>query len=199
MVLSEQAYRKIDREIAKFPADQKQSAVMAALAIAQDEAGWLSPAVMEAVASTIHDPLSMDLSAATIDLLKFLEIQTYIKLTDKILSPLQRHALTVFADGTKALTRQETGQVLNIISNLLKNEHLACKVVQLFRPILLDLVARWLVSDPASSPLLDQTRQMSDNNSLADHNRNSQQDLESMARAFALILPIVPQVKRYAR
>jgi NADH-quinone oxidoreductase subunit E len=51
MVLSEQAYRKMDREIAKFPADQKQSAVMAALAIAQDEAGWLSPEVMETVAS----------------------------------------------------------------------------------------------------------------------------------------------------
>jgi len=51
MVLSEQAYRKIDREIGKFPADQKQSAVMAALAIAQDEAGWLSPEVMEAVAA----------------------------------------------------------------------------------------------------------------------------------------------------
>jgi NADH-quinone oxidoreductase subunit E len=51
MVLSEQAYRKMDREIAKFPADQKQSAVMAALAIAQDEAGWLAPEVMEAVAA----------------------------------------------------------------------------------------------------------------------------------------------------
>ena len=51
MVLSEQAYKKMDREIAKFPADQKQSAVMAALAIAQDEAGWLSPVVMEAVAT----------------------------------------------------------------------------------------------------------------------------------------------------
>ncbi len=51
MVLSEQAYRKIDREIGKFPADQKQSAVMAALAIAQDEAGWLSPEVMEAIAA----------------------------------------------------------------------------------------------------------------------------------------------------
>ena len=51
MVLSEQAYRKMDREIAKFPADQKQSAVMAALAIAQDEAGWLSPEVMEAIAA----------------------------------------------------------------------------------------------------------------------------------------------------
>ncbi|KAK3846925.1 MAG: hypothetical protein J3R72DRAFT_519841 [Linnemannia gamsii] len=144
--------------------------------------------------SSIHDPLGMDLSTATTDLLEFLDTQTYIHLTDRILSPIQRHALTVFADGTKTLTRQETGQVLNIISNLLKNEHFACKVVQLFRPIVLDLVARWLVSDPASSPLLDQTQTPD----LADHNRNSQQDLESMARAFALVLPIVPQVKSFA-
>jgi len=50
MLLSEQAYKKIDREIAKFPVDQKQSAVMAALAIAQDEQGWLSPEVMQEVA-----------------------------------------------------------------------------------------------------------------------------------------------------
>ncbi|WP_334188490.1 NADH-quinone oxidoreductase subunit NuoE [Noviherbaspirillum sp.] len=50
MLLSEQAYKLIDRELAKFPADQKQSAVMAALAIAQDEKGWLAPEVMQAVA-----------------------------------------------------------------------------------------------------------------------------------------------------
>lgn len=50
MLLSEQAFKKIDRELTKFPADQKQSAVMAALAIAQDEQGWLSPEVMEEVA-----------------------------------------------------------------------------------------------------------------------------------------------------
>ena len=51
MLLSQEAYRKIDREIAKFPADQKQSAVMAALAIAQDDQGWLSPEVMLEVAT----------------------------------------------------------------------------------------------------------------------------------------------------
>ena len=51
MQLSEQAVKKIDREIAKYPADQKQSAVMAALAIAQDETGWLTPEVMQDVAN----------------------------------------------------------------------------------------------------------------------------------------------------
>jgi NADH-quinone oxidoreductase subunit E len=56
MLLSEQAYKKIDREVAKFPRDQKQSAVMGALAIAQDEQGWLSPAVMEDVAVYLEMP-----------------------------------------------------------------------------------------------------------------------------------------------
>lgn len=56
MVLSEQALKKIDRELAKFPADQRQSAVMAALAIAQDETTWLSPEVMQFVADYIGMP-----------------------------------------------------------------------------------------------------------------------------------------------
>jgi NADH-quinone oxidoreductase subunit E len=56
MVLSEQAFKKIDREVAKFPADQKQSAVMAALAIAQDEQGWLSPEVLQAVGDYLGMP-----------------------------------------------------------------------------------------------------------------------------------------------
>jgi NADH-quinone oxidoreductase subunit E len=49
-MLSADALRKIDREIAKYPPDQKQSAVMAALAIAQDEKGWLATETMDAVA-----------------------------------------------------------------------------------------------------------------------------------------------------
>jgi NADH-quinone oxidoreductase subunit E len=56
MLLSPDAYKKIDRELAKFPADQKQSAVMAALAIAQDEQGWLSPEVIQDVAVYLEMP-----------------------------------------------------------------------------------------------------------------------------------------------
>ena len=55
-LLSDAAYLRIDREVAKFPADQKQSAVMAALAIAQDEIGWVSPAVVDDVAATLSMP-----------------------------------------------------------------------------------------------------------------------------------------------
>src|SRR4051812_8205253 len=50
ITLSAEALKKIDREIAKYPADQKQSAVMAALAIAQDEMGWLATETMDFVA-----------------------------------------------------------------------------------------------------------------------------------------------------
>jgi NADH-quinone oxidoreductase subunit E len=55
-VLSETARRKIDREIGKYPPDQKQSAVMAALAVAQDEHGWLSNDTMDAVAHYLDMP-----------------------------------------------------------------------------------------------------------------------------------------------
>jgi NADH-quinone oxidoreductase subunit E len=50
-MLSAEALKKIDREIAKYPANQKQSAVMAALAIAQDEKGWLATETMDFVAA----------------------------------------------------------------------------------------------------------------------------------------------------
>jgi NADH-quinone oxidoreductase subunit E len=55
-ILSEDARRRIDREVAKYPPDQKQSAVMSALAIAQDEHGWLSTDVMDAVALHLSMP-----------------------------------------------------------------------------------------------------------------------------------------------
>ena len=55
-MLSAEALRKIDREIAKYPPDQKQSAVMSALAIAQDEKGWLSTEAMDAVAHYLGMP-----------------------------------------------------------------------------------------------------------------------------------------------
>ncbi|MFM8556969.1 MAG: NADH-quinone oxidoreductase subunit NuoE [Betaproteobacteria bacterium] len=55
-MLSADAQSRIEREVRKFPADQKQSAVMAALAIAQDEHGWVSPEVIEAVAAVLQMP-----------------------------------------------------------------------------------------------------------------------------------------------
>src|SRR5690606_40759659 len=56
MLLSEQAYQRIDRELTKYPPDQKRSAVMAALAIAQQEKGWLSTDVIRDVADYLELP-----------------------------------------------------------------------------------------------------------------------------------------------
>jgi len=50
VTLSASSLQKIDKEIAKYPADQKQSAVMGALIVAQDEKGWLSTETMDEVA-----------------------------------------------------------------------------------------------------------------------------------------------------
>ena len=56
LVLSPDALARIDAAIKKYPADQKQSAVMAALTIAQDEHGWLSTATMDFVARYLGMP-----------------------------------------------------------------------------------------------------------------------------------------------
>jgi NADH-quinone oxidoreductase subunit E len=56
MLLSEQCYKKIDKELAKYPADQRQSAVMASLAHAQVELGWLPADVMQELADYIGMP-----------------------------------------------------------------------------------------------------------------------------------------------
>ena len=49
-MLSAENLKKIDREIAKYPPHKKQSAVMSALIVAQDEKGWLSTETMDFVA-----------------------------------------------------------------------------------------------------------------------------------------------------
>ena len=55
-LLSAVSLRRIDREVAKYPAEQKQSAVIAALAIAQDQIGWLPPEVIAEVAEYLQMP-----------------------------------------------------------------------------------------------------------------------------------------------
>jgi NADH-quinone oxidoreductase subunit E len=49
-MLSPESLALIDKEVAKYPAEQRQSAVMSALRIAQVEKGWLSTEVMDFIA-----------------------------------------------------------------------------------------------------------------------------------------------------
>ena len=56
MTLSASSLERIDKEVAKYPPEWKQSAVMSALIIAQDEKGWLSTETMDAVAQYLGMP-----------------------------------------------------------------------------------------------------------------------------------------------
>lgn len=52
-ILSQSALDQIEKEVAKYPADRKQSAVMAALRIVQDENNWISRESMDAIAEVL--------------------------------------------------------------------------------------------------------------------------------------------------
>ena len=64
-MLSADALKSIDREITKYPPERRQSAVMAALTIAQDEKGYLSTEVMNFVAGYLGMPPIAVYEAAT--------------------------------------------------------------------------------------------------------------------------------------
>jgi NADH-quinone oxidoreductase subunit E len=82
MILSETTRARFAVEVAKYPADQKQSAVMAALVIAQDEKGWLPKETIAAVA----DYLGMAPMAA-------FEVASFYNMYD--LHPVGKYKITV--------------------------------------------------------------------------------------------------------
>ena len=81
-MLSSEAKKKIDRELGKYPADQKQSAVMSALAIAQDEHGWLPNELMEEVARYLGMPE-----------VAVFEVATFYNMYN--LKPMGRHKISI--------------------------------------------------------------------------------------------------------
>lgn len=56
MSLSDATRERFAREVAKYPSEQKQSAVLACLSIVQQEQGWVSPEAEEAVAAYLGMP-----------------------------------------------------------------------------------------------------------------------------------------------
>lgn len=112
MLLSEQAYQRIDREVAKFPADQKQSAVMAALAIAQQEKGWVSADIVQEVADYLEMPA-----------IAVQEVLTFYDMYNR--APVGRYKITVctnlpcaLRDGVKAAQylKEKLGVEFNQVS-----------------------------------------------------------------------------------
>jgi NADH-quinone oxidoreductase subunit E len=94
MLLSEQCYQKIDRELAKYPDDQRQSAVMAALAHAQVELGWVSPETMQELADYIRMPA-----------IAVQEVATFYNMYN--LKPVGKHKITVCTNLPCALSGGE--------------------------------------------------------------------------------------------
>ena len=64
-MLSQAALDEIEKECTKFPAERRQSALLAALRIAQDEHRWLSNELIEYVASVIGVPAVRAYEVAT--------------------------------------------------------------------------------------------------------------------------------------
>jgi NADH-quinone oxidoreductase subunit E len=64
-MLSAAAIKKIDYEITKYPADQRQAAVMAALRIVQTDCGWLSQECISEVAAYLKMPEIAAMEVAT--------------------------------------------------------------------------------------------------------------------------------------
>jgi NADH-quinone oxidoreductase subunit E len=93
-MLSQQCYQKIDRELAKYPADQRQSAVMASLAHAQVELGWLSPETMQEVADYIGMPA-----------IAVQEVATFYNMYN--IKPVGQHKITVCTNLPCALSGGE--------------------------------------------------------------------------------------------
>ena len=81
-VLSPESLTRMDKAIAKYPADQRQSAVMAALTIAQTEQGWLSTETMDFVARYLGMPAIAVYEAAS-----------FYGMYD--LQPVGRHKITI--------------------------------------------------------------------------------------------------------
>jgi NADH-quinone oxidoreductase subunit E len=81
-MLSADALKKIECEIAKYPPEQKRSAVMAALGIAQDEKGWLSSETIDAVAGCLGmTPIAV------------YEVATFYTMYN--MQPVGRHKITI--------------------------------------------------------------------------------------------------------
>lgn len=94
MPLSDEALKKIDREVAKYPPEGKQSAVMAALAVAQDQYGWISVDTIAEVATYLGLPA-----------IAVQEVATFYNMFD--IKPVGRHKISVCTNLPCALSGGE--------------------------------------------------------------------------------------------
>lgn len=96
-MLSATANKKVHAEIAKYPQGHERAAVMAALRIAQEEQGWVSPEIMVYIADMLD-----------IEPIKVSEVATFYTMYDR--EPIGRHKISLCTNitcglrGSKELT-----------------------------------------------------------------------------------------------
>jgi NADH-quinone oxidoreductase subunit E len=103
-MLSQQVSTLIDKELKKYPADQRQSAVMAALRFVQDEKGWIATEDMADIAVYIGMPQ-----------MAVFEVATFYHMYK--LKPMGQHTLTVCTN--LSCTLCGAGDTVNYLENKL--------------------------------------------------------------------------------
>jgi hypothetical protein len=130
----------------------------------------------EAVAAeqkvSLFSPLAMDLKVAVDALATALER-----------SPHTPQDMTILRSFVADPENADKSQLLDCVSRLMLRQDLTLLIVKTFRPLAVDLVARWLT--PRFLDFL-----------ISNDNIHIVYRIESTAKAFSVILPIAPQTKR---
>jgi midasin len=129
--------------------------------------------VAEVTDYSTFNPLAFDLMKAVTQLSTLVEGSTFAGVDLQLLSA-----------PTLATSRS---QLLDIISKAMLRPEWTTSIVRLFRPIVIDLVARWTL--PGFTTFLDSA-------SVSPNASRTVYKIELVAKAFSTVLPIVPQVKR---
>jgi hypothetical protein len=120
----------------------------------------------------IFTPLSMDMKAAA---------ESLTTVLDRLPNASQDiELLHGFVENPENVDKS---QILDCVARLMLRHELTLYIVKTFRPVVIDLVARWLT--PRFLDFL-----------MSTDNFNIVHKIESVAKAFSVILPIVPQTKR---
>lgn len=104
-ILPPEKIEEIDSWVAKYPADQKQSAVMAALRIVQEEKGYLTPDFMNAIAEYLFMPA-----------IAVYEVATFYTMYE--LKPAGRHLVNVCTNISCKL--RDSAKVVNYLQQKLE-------------------------------------------------------------------------------
>jgi hypothetical protein len=142
-------------------------------AVVMDRDTLMTEAVTEEKNASLFSPLNMDLK---VELDALVQVLHRLPTSSQDMAALQAYA----AD----LDHADKSQVLDSIARLMLRPDLTLYIVKTFRPLAIDLVARWLT--PRFLDFL-----------VSPDNFHTVYRIETMAKAFSIILPIVPQTKRY--